>query len=199
MTDRRPPPSKDAPDDTRAAVARFFAPFVKAWRRANEQTERDRETRLKRAADLAERPLGWAGHWSARYRQVLARTLNLEPPFTRSQTEMLGAIPRPLREALDPVASVAEPMDRDGTLVAWRLARSAILDLLGPIGLVIGAIAIAIVAFTIAVPRLGLPPLMAPAAAPQPAPAQQKQPGPPEQQQSPKSPASPPAGAQPRS
>ena len=192
----------------------------------SEQTERE----LKRAAALAERPPGWAGHWSARYGQVLARTLNLEPPFAWSQTEMLGAIPRPLREALDPVASVAEPMSRNGKLVAWRLARSVILDLFGPIGLVIGALAIAIVAFTIAVPRLGLPPLMAPAAAPQPqspqvqpqpqtqpppqAQPQQRQqelqqqqqqqnqapePAPPPQQRSPKSPASPPAGAQPRS
>jgi hypothetical protein len=196
----------------------------------------DRE--LKRAAALTERPPGWAGYWSARYGQVLARTLNLEPPITRSQTEILGAIPRPLREVLDPVASVAEPTNRDGKLVAWRLTRSAILDLFGPIGLVFGALALAIVSFTIAVPRLGLPPLMAPAALPQPPPSQQKQqPGPPQaeapleqreqqglqqpsdqpqqqqqqqqnqapvtgptpQQQSPKSPALPLKGAQPKS
>lgn len=185
--DTRPPPSNDAPDEIRAAVARFFAPFVKAWREVNEQTERDLQTRVKREAALAERPPGWAGHWSARYGQVLARTLNLEPPFTGSQSEMLGAIPRPLREALDPVASVAEPRHRDVKLVAWRLARSAILDLFGPIGLVLSALALAIVAFTIAVPRLGLPPLMAPAAAPQPP---QAQPQPQTQQ--------PPAAPQPR-
>jgi outer membrane biosynthesis protein TonB len=143
---------------------------------------------LKRADALAERPPGWTGYWSVRYGQVLARTLNLEPPFTRSQTEILGAIPRPLREALDPVASVAEPLNRDGKLVAWRLARSAILDLFGPVGLVIGALALAIAVFTTAVPRLGLPPLMAPAAAPQQPPAQpqpQTQQPPPQTQQQP--------------
>jgi hypothetical protein len=190
--DTRPPPSNDAPDDIRAAVARFFGPL----REAIEQTERDLQTRIKRAAALAERPPGWAGHWSARYGQVLARTLNLEPPFTRSQSEMLGAIPRPLREALDPVASVAEPVDRDGKLVAWRLARSAILDLFGPIGLVLGALALAIVAFTIAVPRLGLPPLMAPAAAPQPP---QAQPQPPQHPTAPPQPRPPEARPQPQS
>jgi hypothetical protein len=163
---RATPP--DALDYIRASFARFFAPFTKAWRKANEQNKRERQTRLKQAAVLAERPPGWAGHWSARYGQVLARTLKFEPPFTRSQNEMLGAIPRPLREALDPVASVAEPVDRDGNLVARRLARSAILDLFSPIALVFGVLVFAIVAFTIAVPRLGLPPLTAPAAAPQP-------------------------------
>lgn len=172
---RATPPSNDALDYIRASFARFFAPLTKAWREANEQNKRDRQTRLKQAAVLAERPPGWAGHWSARYGQVLARTLKLEPPFTRSQSEMLGAIPRPLREALDPVASVAEPMDRDGKLVARRLARSAILDLFSPIALVFGALVLAIVAFTIAVPRAGLPPLTAPAAAPQ-APQAQPQP-----------------------
>jgi hypothetical protein len=67
-----------------------------------------------------------------------------------------------MQEALDPVASTTEPMDRDGKLVAWRLTRSATFDLLGPIGIVFGALAFAIVAFSIAVPLLNLPPLMAP-------------------------------------
>jgi hypothetical protein len=174
--DTRPPPSHNGLDDIKAAIARVFAPLVKAWREAYEEREQKRRARLGRAAAYAKRPPGWSGHWSERYGRVLVRTLNLEPPFTQSQSEMLGAIPRPLQEALDAAASVAEPMDREGNLVAWRLARCTTLDFFGPAGLALAALALAIVAFTIVVPRLGFPPLMAPAAAPQPPQAQPQQP-----------------------
>jgi hypothetical protein len=127
------------------------------------------------AFDFGKRPSGWLGHWSARYGEVLARTINLYPPFGQAQSEVLSAIPQPMREALDPVASVAEPMDRDGKLVAWRLTRSAAFDLLGPTGIVVGALALAFAAFSIAVPLFNLPPLMAPEQELQPP----KAPGPP--------------------
>jgi hypothetical protein len=132
-----------------------------------------------RAVDFGKRPSGWLGHWSVRYGELLARTVNLYPPFRQAQSELLSGIPQPMHEALDPVASVAEPMDRDGKLVAWRLTRSTTFDLLGSIGIVAGALAFAIVAFSIAVPLLKLPPLLTPKQELQPP----KAPGPPQQQQ----------------
>jgi hypothetical protein len=120
------------------------------------------------AFDLRKRPSGWLGHWSVQYGRVLVRTINLYPPFGEVQSEVLSTIPKPMREALDPVASVAEPMDRDGRLVAWRLTRSSAFDLFGPIGLVVGALVLAIVGFNIAVSLLSLPPLMAQRQAPPP-------------------------------
>src|SRR6266478_7344155 len=73
----------------------------------------------------------------------------------------ISAIPEPMREALDPVASDAEPMDRDGRLVAWRLMRSAMLDLFGPVGVTIGALVLSATAFNLAIQRLDLPPFLA--------------------------------------
>lgn len=130
---------------------------------ARKRVERRRQERLARNAgpDFGRRPPGWIGHWSARYGEVLARTINLNPPYTQTQSELLAEIPQPMREALDPVASVAEPMDRDGKLRAWRFARSAIFDFFGPIGIVVGVLAFAVVTFATAVRLLGLPPLMA--------------------------------------
>ena len=78
-----------------------------------------------------------------------------------AQNELLSAIPQPMREALDPVASDAEPMDRDGRLVAWRLMRSAMLDLFGPVGVTIGALVLSATAFNLAIQRLDLPPFLA--------------------------------------
>jgi uncharacterized protein (DUF697 family) len=112
--------------------------------------------------DFGKRPSGWLGHWSARYEKVLARTINLYPPFSQTQSELLSGVPHPLQETLDPLASVAEPMDRDGKLIAWRLTRSAAFDLLGPIGIVVGTLALAIAALSVALPLLELPPLMTP-------------------------------------
>ena len=107
------------------------------------------------------RPPGWLGHWSTRYGEVLGRSLNLAPPFMLAQNELLSAIPQPMREALDSVASDAEPMDRDGRLVAWRLMRSAMLDLFGPVGVTIGALVLSATAFNLAIQRLDLPPFLA--------------------------------------
>jgi hypothetical protein len=114
------------------------------------------------AFDFGERPTGWFGHWSARYGEVFARTIYLSPPFEQPQNELLAGMPHPFDEALDPVASVAEPADRDGKLPAWRLTRSPVFDLFGPVGLVIGGLAFALVCFNMAIPLLNLPPLMAP-------------------------------------
>ena len=155
------------------------------------------------ARDFGKRPSGWLGHWSVQYGKVLAGTIRVYPPFSQIQGELLAGIPRPLHEALDPVASTAEPMDRDGKLLAWRLTRSATFDLLGPVGIVIGALALAIVAFSIAVPLLNLPPLTAPTqelqppkAPTPPATLEQQQQQPPTQELQPPKAASPPATEQ---
>src|SRR5262249_14832227 len=71
------------------------------------------------ASPFARRPTDWTGYWSA----------------------------RPLQEALDPVASRAEPTDRDGRPARWRLSRSPLFALLRPAGLEVGALALAVVAF----------------------------------------------------
>jgi hypothetical protein len=125
---------------------------------------------------FASRPAGWRGHWSVRYGEVLARTLRIYPPDWPPQDELVAAIPRPLQEALDPVASLAEPTDRDGKLLRWRLPRSAAFDLFGPLGLIVGTLALAVVTLWLAIPLFGLPPLTAPAVAPQQ--LQQQQPPP---------------------
>jgi len=150
------------------------------------------------ARDFGKRPSGWLGHWSVQYGKVLAGTIRVYPPFSQIQGELLAGIPRPLHEALDPVASTAEPMDRDGKLLAWRLTRSATFDLLGPVGIVIGALALAIVAFSIAVPLLNLPPLTAPTqelqppkASGQPATQERQQQPPTQELQPPKAPTPP--------
>ena len=117
-------------------------------------------------SQFASRPPGWTGHWSVRYGEVLARTLKVYPPYWPRQQELLAAIPRPLQEALDPVASPAEPTDRDGNLLRWRLTRSAVLDFFGPLGLIVGALSLGIAALWIAIPLAGLPPLTAPAGSP---------------------------------
>jgi hypothetical protein len=95
-----------------------------------------------------------------RYGTLLARALNLSPPIKESQSRLLSLIPRPLNEALDPAASTAELIDRDGNRVV-RLSHSVALDLFGPLGLLLGTLALVTAAVTIAVPRLGLPPLTA--------------------------------------
>lgn len=164
------------------AALRRFATAAEA-RRAAIQTQKESD-----AAAFARRPPGWRGYWSARYGEVLARTLNLSVPFTRSQSEMLAAIPRPLQETLDPVASLAEPMDRDGRPARWRLARSTLLELFGPLGLAVGAVVLALVALRLAIALWDLPPLTAPRS-PQPQKQEVQRPSnplqPPPQQQRP--------------
>jgi hypothetical protein len=147
-------------------------------RRTREEADRDkqknREAELTRA-DALRRPPGWVGHWSTRYGNVLARALHRDPPFDQPQRKLLAAIPKPLHEALDPAASAGELIDRDGNLAAWRFSRSVVLDLFGPLGLVVGALALAALSLTAASPRLGLPPLKEQLQMPEPGKEQQGQ------------------------
>jgi hypothetical protein len=80
----------------------------------------------------------------------------------QSQSELLSGIPQPMCEALDPVASMAEPKNRDGKVLASRVKNSVMLDLIGPVGIAVGALSLALLGFNIAIPLLNLPPLMAP-------------------------------------
>jgi hypothetical protein len=154
----RPPGSENPSSDGALGVLRRA---IGALRHAIDAL-RTATGRRESAASYAERPPGWTGHWSARYGAVLARTLELAPPITASQSETLAAIPRPLHEALDPVASLAEPTDRAGKAARWRLTRSALFDLLGPAGLTVGALVAAAVALKLVIALFGLPRLAAP-------------------------------------
>jgi hypothetical protein len=112
------------------------------------------------AFDPKARPAGWSGHWSARYGRVFTRALERYPPFHRSEREMLDSVPRPMNEALDPVASSAEPTDREGRRLPWTPARSMTWDLLGWLGIAIGAVLLSVVACSLAARVFGLPPLI---------------------------------------
>jgi hypothetical protein len=109
--------------------------------------------------DPGRRPAGWVGHWSTQYGRVLAYTLTEDPPFQQPVREVIASAPQPLREALDPVASAAEPADRDGRRLSWRWARSTTADLFGRFGVALGCVSAAIMIWTIVAPRLDLPPL----------------------------------------
>ena len=115
------------------------------------------------AFDPKARPAGWSGHWSARYGRFFSRTLERYPPFDRSEREMLDSVPRPMNEALDPVASSAEPTDREGRRLPWTLAGSTTYDLLGWPGIAIGVVLLSAVAFSLAARVSNLPPLTPPA------------------------------------
>jgi hypothetical protein len=126
--------------------------------------ERVRDYRARvRAFDPENRPEGWSGHWSARYGRIFSRTLERYPPFDRSEREMLDSVPRPMNEALDPVASSAEPTDREGRRLPWTPAGSMTYDLLGWPGIAIGAVLLSVVAFSMAVRVSNLPSLTPPA------------------------------------
>lgn len=126
--------------------------------------ERASEYRARvRAFDPENRPEGWSGRWSARYGRIFSRTLERYPPFDRSEREMLDSVPRPMHEALDPVASGAEPTDREGRRLPWTPAESMTYDLLGWPGIAIGAVLLSVVAFWLAARVSNLPSLTPPA------------------------------------
>ena len=115
---------------------------------------------LERYRRAPERPPDWTGHWSATYGNLLARTFGSKPSFDDAAPSVsIGTAPRPFHEALDPVRSNAEPIDRNGQRLPWRLSRSLAYDLFGPLGLALGALSIAAAAFTIVVKVANLPPL----------------------------------------
>lgn len=158
MTSAPPPPARF--ERFRAAGHRFFArlrEFIDGF--GNQQNAK--QDAKPQPSPFAQRPPGWRGYWSERYGEMLGHTLNLAPPFPLSQSELVAAIPRPLQEALEPAASAAEPADRDGNPAPWRVGRSVLIDLFGPVGLVFGAFALAVVAFRLVSALYGLPSLTA--------------------------------------
>ena len=161
---RSEPPPPSWADRVRGAVRRVMDTLDKLIDRLRAWKARERPPTS--VSSFAQRPPDWTGYWSPRYGTVLARTLNLAPPIDASQREMLAVIPRPLQETFDPVASLAEPMDRAGRPARWRLARSSLFALLGPVGLAVGGLALAVVAFRVVIAVSGLPPLVTPRRSP---------------------------------
>jgi hypothetical protein len=139
-----------------AAVRSFLSSAASALVRPFDGSRFKPEVR----SDPSRRPAGWAGHWSTEYGAVLARTLATDPPFERPTRDVLASAPQPLRETLDPAASTAESTDRDGRRLPWRWVRSATHDLLGPYGVVLGGLTVAIVLSALILTRLDLPPLL---------------------------------------
>jgi hypothetical protein len=94
--------------------------------------------------------LGW---WSKRYARVIARSLGSPLPYgaTALANQLAAAPPLPFAEALDPVASDAEPRDRDGRVLPWHLERSAAFDLFGYWGLMFGALTVGLVILNFAI------------------------------------------------
>lgn len=93
------------------------------------------------------RPRGWLGWWSERYARVIARSLPSPRPYDAASLadQLAAAAPLPFAEALDAVASVAEPRDREGQLLPWHFAQSATLDLFGGWGVIFGALTVGLV------------------------------------------------------
>src|SRR5438132_125564 len=150
---------QESPDP--GILARILEPirsFVGTTRRDAAHTRQYRRERSRLNKQLNERPAGWVGYWSEAYGRVLAKTFERYPPFEQPVGEMLASTPRPFQEALDPVASAAEPTDRTGARLPWRWARSLTHDLLGVAGAVAGGMAAALVLSSIGVSLLGLPP-----------------------------------------
>ncbi|MHB8271168.1 hypothetical protein [Bradyrhizobium sp.] len=116
--------------------------------------------------DPRPRPPGWAGHWSEAYGRVLAYTFPEDPPFSRPAHEVISSAPRPLQEAIEPLAGSAELVDRNGRTLPWQWSRSLTADLLGPIGVALAVLSLATVLAGAAISLLKLPPLMDDAAAP---------------------------------
>ena len=112
---------------------------------------------LPQAAALApsfwDRPPGWLGWWSKRYARVIARSLGSPLPYgaTALADQLAATPPLPFAEALDPLASDAEPRDRDGRLLPWHLERSATFDLFGYWGVMFGALTVGLVILTFAI------------------------------------------------
>ena len=112
---------------------------------------------LPQAAALApsfrDRPPGWLGWWSKRYARVIARSLGSPLPYgaTALANQLAAAAPLPFAEALDPMASDAEPRDRDGRLLPWHLERSATFDLFGYWGVMFGALTVGLVILNFAI------------------------------------------------
>jgi hypothetical protein len=108
------------------------------------------------------RPDGWVGHWSKRYGQVLARTFGARPPLDASAQELVAYVPHPFSEALDPLASAAEPVDRDGRVLTWRWERSVTRDLLGVSGVALGIAGLLVIAALTLLRLAGPPPTATP-------------------------------------
>jgi hypothetical protein len=116
--------------------------------------------------DPSPRPAGWAGHWSKAYGLLLAYTFTEDPPFSKPAREVISNAPRPLQEAIEPLAGSAGLIDRNGRALPWRWSRSLTADLLGPAGVALAALCLATALAGLTISLLKLPPLMDDAAPP---------------------------------
>jgi hypothetical protein len=110
--------------------------------------------------DPSPRPPGWAGHWSEAYGRLLAYTFTEDPPFSKPAREVISNAPRPLQEAIEPLAGSAGLIDRNGRALPWQWSRSLTADLLGPAGVALAFLCLATAVAGVTISLLKLPPLM---------------------------------------
>jgi hypothetical protein len=153
-----------APPDKRIVAAQDAARSLTALEAVARGVSRNLEalSRLRPRRDAREsawrRPDGWVGRWSKRYGQVLARTFGARPPLDASMQELVAYAPYPFSEALEPLASAAEPVDREGHALAWRWERSVTRDLLGVSGVALGIAGLLLIAALMLLRFAGPPP-----------------------------------------